>query len=164
MSGPNISRKTTVIYTFFTAFTFLSSAQTGSPSGTLPPIELEPAKKQAVAFSTKWKNSKLDSAYLMMSAASRTAIPKATFFNIYNIKADTAGKLTAFTVQETLPSENEVIVKIKLEFYKESPPTLVSGVHKFHMVKENKTWMVKTIVPPIAPPETVGSGGGHPGE
>ena len=128
----------------------------------IPPTELEQAKNETQFFCNAWKALQFDTVFSRMTEAIQVDTTQVTFINSYGILSGDIAKLTSFSVIDALSNENDIIVKVALAFDKEVPPTIVNGIHNFHLTKENGMWKVKTIVPPIAPPGDIGSGG-HPG-
>ena len=159
----NNARRIAEISLFCLAFSMTTYSRTPSPAPATQ-ADLNQAGNVVQAFCTFWKTLRFDSIYVLMIEENRTDTAGAPFLNAYNILNDNSGKLISFTVKEAIPNEQGIMVKTQLSFDKIIPPTMINGVHNFHLIKEAGQWKVKVIVPPIVPPEKVGSGGGHPGE
>ena len=146
----------------------LSFAQTPPPPsavGSFPLAELDQAKKVVTSFCADWRMLKIDSMYVMMCEASQANMPKLKFTSTYGARADKSGKLSSFAVKDATLGDSGIVGKVGLTIVKQTQPVAVNGIHSFHLVGESGKWMVKTIVPPIAPPRLDGtSGGSHPGE
>ena len=132
--------------------------------GPIPPAELDQAKKVVTSFCSDWKMLKLDSMYVMMSTATQADMRKQKFISTYGARSEKSGKLSSFAVKDATLGDSGLVVKVGLSFVKQNPPIAVNGVYSFHLVGESGKWMVKAIVPPIAPPRADGGGESHPGE
>ena len=105
--------------------------------------------------------------YVMMGRAAQADMHKAKFIKNYSIMPDNAKKLSSFSVKAVLLIGDGIIAKTTLTFVKESPPSMINGVHNIHLVNENGIWKIKAIVAPISPPKAIPGQrieGSHPGE
>lgn len=143
-------------------FVFLGQAQPPLP---VSPVDLDACKNIVSEYCSKWKETKYNDMYALLSPQGMGQMPRAKFINTYGIAADNGGKLSNYTTQEALPNQDGVMVKIELTFIKEVSPNLINGIHNFHLVKDSNSWKIKAIVAPIAPPPAEsGHGGSHPGK
>lgn len=90
---------------------------------------------------------------------------KEQFLNVYKYSADNLGKLKKFTIKQTTPNQDGVIVKVALAFFKEKLPVLCNGDSNFHLKMDGGMWKIQAVVALVKVPGVERKRGeGHPGE
>jgi hypothetical protein len=110
--------------------------------------------------------SQFDTMYVILNKNGLGSMNKEQFENVYKYSADNSGKLKNFTIKQTTPNQEGMIVKVALAFFKEKPPVLVNGDFNFHLKMDGGMWKIQAVVTPVKVPgaQKRGKAGGHPGE
>lgn len=117
-------------------------------------------------FCRAWVHSDCKTMYQALSKSGLGKAGETDFRKTFQQYQSQGGNLQDFTLMETRKREDGALVKVAMQFRKEIPPGVVSGVHSFWLVNENGAMKIQFIIPPTSPPPIARiktSGGSHPG-
>lgn len=117
-------------------------------------------------FCTALRQNDFQTAHQSLSKSGLGKTDEADFIKEFRKYQSQGGQLHNFSLLEIKKQKDEVLVKVAMQFQKEIPPRIVSGVHSFRLVNENGAMKIHFIIPPTSPPPIAlikKSGGSHPG-
>jgi hypothetical protein len=115
-------------------------------------------------YGTAWKNSEYETMFNYLSSKDIGVIGKKGFVRQYSHYSEMEVNVLSFDVESAKSSEDNVVVKVSVQFSKEIGPNLVNGVYSYHMKRVNGVWKIKTILIPVSVPSFNNSqANSHPG-
>ena len=113
-------------------------AQTPPAPETAPPspMDLDACKQVVTSYCTAWKAQELNAMYALLSPQGMGAMDNEKFTKQQQEYLQWGCKLSAFSVKEAAPNNEDVAVTVELSFAKEIKPSMVNGVYTVQMVKD----------------------------